>query len=165
MENESIAPRIGLAKNIARKLIKDSGIKYPPVLLRDVLFWIKNTRNVQVVGWDFGKKVAGIQLTEGDSFVIGFNVTQHQHRQRFTVAHEIGHLLLGHTSSNNSTPYENGKNPHEVEASVFAAELLMPIKLIKKDYSSGVNPKSLAFKYRVSEEAMWRRLMDCRLIR
>jgi Zn-dependent peptidase ImmA (M78 family) len=165
MENENITPRIGLARNIARKLLKDSGISYPPVLLNELLPWIRKNQPVQVVGWNFGDNVSGIQLTEGDRSVIGYNVNQHQNRQRFTVAHEIGHLMMGHTSNNNSDPIEDTKNPYEIEAFAFAAELLIPLESIKHDYSPGVMPKSLAFKYRVSEEAMWKRLMDCHLIR
>ena len=50
-------------------------------------------------------------------------------RQRFTLAHELGHLRLGH----GGTPVDsteilagNTRDPREVQANAFAAELLAP---------------------------------------
>ena len=49
-------------------------------------------------------------------------------RQRFTVAHELGHILLGHVGKAglvNREP-DPGDNPMEREANVFASRLLAP---------------------------------------
>lgn len=49
-------------------------------------------------------------------------------RQRFTAAHELGHILLGHVGKYqlvNREPSEND-NPIEKEANVFASRLLAP---------------------------------------
>ena len=49
-------------------------------------------------------------------------------RQRFTIAHELGHLLLGHVGQAelvNREP-DPGDNPIEHEANVFASRLLAP---------------------------------------
>jgi Zn-dependent peptidase ImmA (M78 family) len=49
-------------------------------------------------------------------------------RQRFTCAHELGHILLGHTGKYalvNREP-SRGDNPIEREANVFASRLLAP---------------------------------------
>ena len=51
-----------------------------------------------------------------------------QHRKRFTIAHELGHLLLGHVGKYeliNREPSPND-NPIEQEANVFASRLLAP---------------------------------------
>lgn len=51
------------------------------------------------------------------------------HLQRFTAAHELGHLVLGHEQSLDSEVGiwgEPGRDPQEASADVFAAELLMP---------------------------------------
>lgn len=58
-------------------------------------------------------------------------------RQRFTIAHEIGHILLGHEGvSFRDTNYQQYndfiKRMNEVNANSFAAELLMPEKLLRK---------------------------------
>lgn len=49
-------------------------------------------------------------------------------RQRFTIAHELGHILLGHIGEAelvNREP-DPGDNPIEHEANVFASRLLAP---------------------------------------
>lgn len=53
-------------------------------------------------------------------------------RQRFTIAHELGHLAL-HQDHGNIVDFRNSifnynlSNEKEIEANVFAAELLMPV--------------------------------------
>ena len=56
--------------------------------------------------------------------------------QRFTVAHELGHLLLGHRTSLDETVGFAGRNAppsrpaHEAAADAFASELLAPKRLL-----------------------------------
>ena len=56
--------------------------------------------------------------------------------QRFTVAHELGHLLLGHRTSLDETVGFAGRNApasrpaHEAAADTFASELLAPKRLL-----------------------------------
>ena len=49
-------------------------------------------------------------------------------RQRFTAAHELGHILLGHVGKYQLVNREptRGDNPIEQEANVFASRLLAP---------------------------------------
>lgn len=69
---------------------------------------------------------------------VGILVTTRRdlHVQRFTAAHELGHFVLGHKKGSFDT--EVGlpsrvprRDPQEIEADAFAAELLMPKWLIK----------------------------------
>ena len=55
-------------------------------------------------------------------------------------------------------------NSYETEAFSFAAELLMPLEMVKKDYTESHDPNFMAMKYFVSQEAMWRRIIECRLV-
>ena len=163
MEEQNNKPRIGFARNVARKLLADVGINNPPVLIRDIINHIKKEKDLSIYSWAFGEDTDGIQITEGEKATIGYNKAQHPHRQRFTVAHEIGHLLLGHTGKNFILDL-NSKKPEEIEANQFAAELLMPLEMLKKDLQSKKNAKDIAKEYNVSEEAVWWRLYDCKLI-
>lgn len=64
-------------------------------------------------------------------------------RQRFTIAHELGHALLHQISSVHvdrhftvmcrSTASSAAQDIYEIEANTFAAELLMPESLLKVD--------------------------------
>lgn len=164
MEEQNNKPRIGFARQTARKLLADVGIKNPPVLIRDIINHIKKEKDLSVYSWAFGEDTDGIQITEGEKATIGYNQTQHPHRQRFTIAHEIGHLLLGHTGKNFILDL-NSKKPEEIEANQFAAELLMPLEMLKNDFRNGKkNARNIAKAYNVSEEAVWWRVYDCKLI-
>lgn len=72
--------------------------------------------------YDAEKK--SIVINSDDSFV----------RQRFSIAHELGHCTLGHGSSPRDNSKEYNRNnyvPKEYEANLFAAELLMPEDAIR----------------------------------
>ncbi len=164
MEEKNNKPRVIFAKKTAKDLLKSIGIKNPPILIKDVVDHIRKERDLSVYPWAFGDNTDGIQITQGDCATIAYNQSQHSHRQRFTVAHEIGHLLLGHTSENSVFDLDS-KKPEEAEANQFAAELLMPEDMFKKDFKNGIkNAQDLSRVYNVSEEAVWWRLMECRLI-
>ena len=75
--------------------------------------------------------------TNEETRVIRINMFEPLVRQRFTIAHEIGHILLGHEGiSYRDTSYTIYKDiierMNEVSANGFAAELLMPEKLLRK---------------------------------
>lgn len=73
-------------------------------------------------------------------WVIVYNIRHVPQRQRFTIAHELGHLLLhnyktAHADSGFKLRYRDaasstGEVIEEIEANAFAAELLMPAKLV-----------------------------------
>lgn len=162
MEDEVQKPRIATARKLARNLISESGVKAPPVLIKVVASFLIKTRSLQILGWDFADKTSGVQVTKDSAPFIGYNKNHHPHRQRFTVAHEIGHLLLGHTHADS---VNDPDGPGETEANQFAAELLMPLAMLKADIETGTKqPKVLSQRYFVSEESMWNRLKDCKLL-
>jgi len=59
------------------------------------------------------------ELTPNDDYIIFYNDELPRGVQRFTIAHEIGHIILHHFK----VPIEN----REQEANMFAARLLMPM--------------------------------------
>lgn len=85
------------------------------------------------------------------------------HRQRFTLAHELGHYQLGHGEQTDMYRDPNAyQSPLEREANAFAAELIMPKVAI--DYfiqeKKMTSLSALAEKFGVSEIAMRYRLKN-----
>jgi len=157
-------PKVGSARKVARQLLKDVGVSKLPIMINDIINQIKKSSDLSVYPWAFVDDTDGIQVTHGDSASIGYNQAQHRHRQRFTVAHEIGHFMMGHTNGNSGFDLES-KKPEEIEANQFAAELLMPLAFLNKEIKNGnKNVKKLAQVFDVSEESVWWRLRECNLI-
>lgn len=103
---------------------------------------------------------------ERSKYVITINKNHHANRQRFTMAHELGHYILNH-GTKEDTLYRNGEtDPDEIEANVFAAEILMPTGVIRHlIYEQGITKVSeLAEKLWVSESAMIYRLKNLGII-
>jgi Zn-dependent peptidase ImmA (M78 family) len=113
--------------------------------------------------------------------VIGANKSHHPHRQRFTIAHELGHFLLHEGEAVHLDEYRRaftinlrdaqsakGEDNDEREANLFAAEFLMPAKFLINDLR-GRNLDllgdseflvKLAKKYKVSVQALTFRLAN-----
>jgi len=146
----------GFVKKLARNLVKKSKIKNPPINLRDIF---KSADN--------GIEVRGTNLGSGDGFSIGsslinYNSTSPIVRQRFTVAHELGHILLGHNSRAKIIDFYS-KDINEQQANVFASELLVPLQMLKKFCSASESLTSLSNKFWVSKDMMGWRLRSTRL--
>lgn len=110
------------------------------------------------------KKVEGFTLR--DTKVIFIDTKSKPGRQRFTVAHEIGHIVLNHLNEGNnlsiacrdSMSSPSKANLQEIEANAFAAALLMPEPLVRWAYKISRNAHDLAMFLGVSHQAMERRL-------
>jgi len=150
--------RVGVARTLARKLLKDAGVHQNPVSLWKIIKHVQANHKLEVIPHDFGEKISGMLVMADENATIGYNNEQHWHRRRFTIGHELGHLLMGHVCNNDPNDHR------EQEANEFAAELLMPLAMLKKSYRKTSALKELAKEYTVSEEAMCRHLMSCRLI-
>jgi Zn-dependent peptidase ImmA (M78 family) len=119
----------------------------------------------------------------GDTFKVSSSNAEHYFRQRFTLAHELGHLVL-HRSligegvdddtkyrSTDTTFYNSNIDiDHERQANSFAASLLMPEDLLLKEIegheAAGRRPSlhDLYVKFQVSASAMTWRIQHLRLI-
>ena len=121
-----------------------------------------------------------VRSAKGGKAMIGVNRNHHPNRQRFTIAHELGHYLLhenevvhfdgerpGFTVHLRDHASSEGKDDLEREANLFAAELLMPARFLRKDVHEkpidlfddpGKALDTLAKKYAVSREALTYRL-------
>lgn len=160
----TFGPRKKFAKSLAQKLIRDAKINEAPVSLQKVIEHLQTKYSIDVKKVSLGIKVSGLLVicrdVDAEYATIGFNANHPWCRRRFTIAHEIGHLLLEHGCNKN---IEDG-SLNETEANQFAGELLVPTSFIKNDFSKSPNVQFLSKLYRVSGQALSIRLMDSRLI-
>jgi Zn-dependent peptidase ImmA (M78 family) len=149
MDND-ILTNSNFAKSLAGDLISLLRIEKPPVNLNLVIK--AQPRKILVLGQDLGND---------DGFSVGLNQIIYNNKQsvvrkRFTVAHELGHILLGHNSGYRIVDFKT-KDPNEKLANIFAAELLVPLSLLEKEFLATESLSSIAKKYNVSNEMMmWR---------
>ena len=96
---------------------------------------------------EFTDNISGVLVPMGDGrWVIGVNANHADTRQRFTIAHEIGHLVLHDFEAPHADGVfqlrmrnersSDGSIDEEIEANQFAAELLMPANLLLKELAS-----------------------------
>jgi len=127
---------------------------------------------------------SGLLIRKSHTALIGINKEEPHTRQRFTIAHELGHYFLdkrkdAFVDNKASIEYRDNKShasrsAKESRANMFAAALLMPRPHVKKDFKRMVSKSGvfledhlslLADKYLVSREAMQIRLKELGLIR
>lgn len=124
---------------------------------------------------DMEMDVAGVLYRQGDHKVIAVNQMHPLTRRRFTIAHEIGHLVLhrgvpvhvdqGFRINLRDPSSAQGQEIEEIEANAFAANLLMPFYWLRNDLRADLidlddssEVKELAERYQVSQQAMLIRL-------
>ena len=99
----------------------------------------------------------------GQKPLITYNFSEAPVRQRFTIAHELGHHVHGDLDAPRDTSEQfsaRSHDPKEVAANRFAAALLMPTAVVKHAvYREAVTDlRELAKKFGVSTAAMEFRL-------
>ena len=135
---------------------------------------------IQVDEADLGEECSGMLVREEDYAVIGVNVNHHEHRKRFTIAHEIAHFMLhGGEAYIDKPPHidfraadsGSGTQQEETEANQFAAALLMPADQVRDaveeqpfDPARDDELLNLARRFKVSPQAMTTRLIHLGLI-
>ena len=152
----------------AQELLAQAAVTQPPVQVDK----LAAACGVRVVPFEFGPRfsgdVSGVLLDLENGSVIGFNAEQPRVRQRFTIAHELGHALLRHhdhfhidlsdVASLGEPPGYNWQD--ERAANQFAAELLMPAALVTQSRAKDPRIEALAKKFKVSQQAMGWRLVN-----
>lgn len=89
--------------------------------------------------------------------LIQINKFEPEYRQRFTIAHELGHILLGHQGVSYRTSdvrkYKDTiKRMNEVAANKFAGELTMPKSLVIDVLFSSIEQMGYSINQRFGDE-------------
>lgn len=165
----------------ARRLLKELDVRKAPIDLR----FITRKLGIELHKEVFDAELSGVLIKEGPRTVICYNAQHHENRRRFTVAHEIGHFVLGHPGEmivdkalrdnkavivRRDGRSSEGTDNHEIEANRFAAELLMPRDFIEEEARKRLAKTKipsresivaeLARLFRVSSQAMQFRLVN-----
>ena len=157
---------------IAKKLLEENHIMCAPVDV-EALCRQQGIRVIYVNLDDIekitGKNISGaIQKHPTKGCTILVNEKDIRTRERFTIAHELGHYLLHMDDSENKviTSFRMDQSPIETQANIFAAELLMPEELVRREHANMVIPvsDSLAEIFDVSKQAMRVRLDSLELL-
>ncbi len=117
--------------------------------------------------------VSGEVCLEDGKCVIRYNANDHEVRQRFTIAHELGHVELGHLQGQEKCLRDTREEysisnfkPEERDANRFAAVLLMPAQAVRAAVVGIRDPdvERLAKVFKVSRLAMGIRLKQLGII-
>ncbi|PRY72443.1 ImmA/IrrE family metallo-endopeptidase [Halomonas ventosae] len=97
-----------------------------------------------------------------------YNTDEALVRQRFTQAHELGHVLLKHVSKDHTrlrdTTFNDRGDWREIDANAFAAELIMPAEYVRHQASKIPHISELARFFGVSPTAIRYRLINLGLL-
>jgi len=170
-------PKIQLARRKARDLLQAAGVDTAPVPVKKIAASLHATIKYE----PFQGGLSGMLHRDGQHTLIGVNALHPKVRQRFTIAHELGHLLMHrneklHVDSRFPVALRNevsslAIDDREIEANQFAAELLMPEELLDRDIAALPTElevdeaiSRLAKRYIVSVQAMTLRLTALRIL-
>jgi Zn-dependent peptidase ImmA (M78 family) len=159
----------GRVRRMAAELLQ--GQTAPPVRLEPILAEL----GAEVRALELAADISGILYRDDDRKVIVVNASHTHERARFTIAHEIGHLVLhrGRDVHVDSSFRVNLRDPRsataedveEIEANAFAANLLMPAAWLRApladhsiDAADGSETEALAERFQVSLQALIVRL-------
>lgn len=135
-------------------------------------------------------QLSGLLIIKGHERHVLVNAAHPIARQRFTIGHELGHLILHERAGDQvfidaqmrvyrrddvpgsvryTSPDSQTTPQQEREANLFASALLMPLPMLKEaartlDLADEVGVAELANRFRVSEQAMSIRLQQCGLV-
>lgn len=126
---------------------------------------IAEQMGIEVRPADPGSRESGHYVYRDGNPLITYNQSESTVRQRFTIAHEIGHHVNGDIDAPRDTDRQMSasvRDPREVSANRFAAALLMPTALVKHMiFEEGVTDlQKLANTFGVSTAAMEFRLRN-----
>jgi Zn-dependent peptidase ImmA (M78 family) len=173
-----MAVRKQLARRKAKELLAAAKVKFPPVPVEELAALVR----AEIRYEPFPGELSGmVHRQPGGTALIGVNGLHSTTRQRFTIAHELAHVLLHqdeefHVDENSPIGFRTelsskAVDANEIEANQFAADLLMPVFLLDREIEklprnldSEEAITRLADTFQVSEQAMTFRLSGLGLL-
>jgi len=154
-------------EKITIEILNACGITKLPIAIEQIAV----QRGLNIRAYDLGEGVSGVLAIDSGKGTIGYNPRESKVRQRFTIAHELGHYEL-HRKNNELRDQNSstGELKKEQEANAFAASILMPENILlreiennKFDLSEERSLKELSKLFHVSSTAMSFRIANLNL--
>ena len=158
----------------ARKLLERFQVKSTPVDVERIAYRL----GVRIQFAPFDGDLSGMAYVKDGLPIIGVNSLHHRNRQRFTIAHELGHVCMHRELLERKVHLDRGilrrdslaatgTDRVEIEANAFASELLVPEALLLSalggrtlDVEDDHAVVILAKQFRVSDAVMRFRLLS-----
>lgn len=143
-------------------------ITAPPVNLNRITF----ACGVEVQTWDVDDSISGLVVVIEGHTTIVVNKYQSATQKRFAIAHELGHLWLGHYPRLEIAVNFNGISKSamdpamEYQADQFARGLLMPEEWLRYHWHQNAGDlEGIAKLYDVGLQSLWVRLQELGIVK
>ena len=164
-------------EKIASDLLERFRIHELPIPLNKII----KSFNVTIKPYELGENISGLLVIDSGVGTIGINPNDSKVRQRFTLAHELGHYILHKHETElfidkeftvlfRNQKSSTGEIKREQEANAFAASILMPKKFLVEeisrfnfDLNDENSIKKLSKTFEVSSAAMAFRISNLSL--
>lgn len=163
------------AKRAAQNILRETNYTIPVDVRRIISHY-----GIEIIEQPMEENVSGMMVVKNKRAMIGVNQAHHPNRQRFSLAHELGHYVLHRENQSifvdASTIFfrderaADGTDQFEIEANTFAAELLMPEQDLRAAVRKPLDAfderavSKLAIHFGVSVQALTIRLTRLKLI-
>lgn len=128
------------ARNMSWEVLLECGINKLPVDLGTIadhygikIILYSNTNLTQLFQSDVLLGDGFIANNGGQKQIFINDKIKNRPRRRFTLAHELGHALLGHDTGiihYRNSEFDTKSDPQELQANVFARDILMPATVL-----------------------------------
>jgi Zn-dependent peptidase ImmA (M78 family)/lambda repressor-like predicted transcriptional regulator len=130
---------------------------------------VEDKFNVDVAIEPLDAGLDGLAITRGNYNLIMVSSSIAAHRQRYTIAHDLGHLVAGDRGDIIDENINFSRTPEESRANAFAAAFLMPANPLRTAFGDLSAPTDqliadLLARYRVSLDALAFRLHNLNII-
>jgi predicted transcriptional regulator len=138
-----------LASKIAKRLQLSPGEDLSPIVE-------KLGGRIKVRSWREGREDGAIHVEGPGDFTIFLSPYTGPFRDRFTIAHELGHYFLHSLFGEKKIKINReGSDPTEWEANWFAAGFLMPTDSFQEEWNNfGGNVEAMAARFNVSTQTI-----------
>ncbi|MEM7667324.1 MAG: ImmA/IrrE family metallo-endopeptidase [Pseudomonadota bacterium] len=163
-------------ETFARALLAKLGAVSLPVPIREIAI----AEGCIVKSSVLDSELSGMAFIKDAQKHIVYNAAHHSNRQRFTIAHELGHHIMDETVLRRSVHVDRGTlrrdslsadgiDKMEIAANAFAASVLMPEELVRTECPDGIDLENdaavlrMAKAFGVSQAAFTNRILNLSL--